>query len=115
MSEKSVNRAEAYQKPSATVSFKDVMREINKKAKNIDYLMHELVGQEIVITSVDLANNTCKAFVGDKLVTVGWKSKTISKHMAIIDKFIRTHYQGVRVKVVEKISRKTGNTYLDFE
>jgi len=115
MSEKSVNKAEVYQKPPATVSFKDVMREMNKKTKNVDYLMYELVGQEIVITSVDLTNNTCKAFVGDRLVTVGWKSKTISKHMAIIDKFIRSHYQSVRVKVVRRVSEKTGNTYLDFE
>lgn len=115
MSEKTVNSGKEFQAPASVVSFRDVLGEMNKRTKTVDYYMHELVGQEIVIVSVDMNNNTCKAFVGDNLVTVAWKSKTISKYMNIIDKYIRSHIQGVRVKVVKRKSQKTGNFYLDFE
>jgi len=115
MSEKTVEPVREYQKPPSTVSFKDIMKDFTKKTKSVDYFMYELVNQEIVIVSVDLGSNTCKAFVNDKLSVVAWKSKTISKHMALIDKFIRSNFQGVRVKVVKRVSQRTGRTYLDFE
>jgi len=115
MSENPVNRVSEYEKPQATVNFKDITREAQKKAQGLNYYISELVGKEIVIVKVDLASNRCEAFLGDQLIHIGWKSDVITKRMALIDKFIRSNFQGVRVRVVERTSKKTGKTYLDFE
>ncbi|MEM3895559.1 hypothetical protein [Thermofilum sp.] len=115
MSENPLDRVSEFQEPSAAVNFEDIRREAQKKAQGLNYYMSELVGREIVIVKVDLANNRCEAFLGDQLVYIGWKSGVITKKMTLIDKFIRANFQGVRVKIVERTSKNTGKTYLDLE
>lgn len=115
MSENPVDRVSEFQTPPSVVNLKDIMHEAQKKAKGLNYYMNELVGREIVITKVDLSNNSCQAFLGDQLVTIGWKSNVITKKMVLIDKYIRSNFQSVRVKIVQRTSEKTGKTYLDLE
>ncbi|MCI4409214.1 MAG: hypothetical protein JHC26_08990 [Thermofilum sp.] len=115
MSEKTIDTGKEFQTPPSVVSLKDVMHEAQKKAKGLNYYMNELVGKEIVIVKVDLSSNVCQAFLNDQLVTIGWKSNVITKKMALIDKIIRANFQGVRVKVVERVSKSSGKTYLDLE
>jgi hypothetical protein len=115
MTENPLDRVNEFQAPPATVNFKDIAREAQKKAKGLNYYMNELVGKEIVIVKVDLSSNTCQAFLGDQLVYIGWKSNVITKKMVLIDKYIRSNFQGVRVKIVQRTSEKTGKTYLDLE
>ncbi|MCI4411757.1 MAG: hypothetical protein JHC38_08825 [Thiotrichales bacterium] len=115
MTETSIDKVSEFQAPPAVVNFKDIAREAQKKAKGLNYYMNELVGREIVITKVDLSNNSCQAFLDDQLVTIGWKSNVITKKMVLIDKYIRANFQSVRVKIVQRTSEKTGKTYLDLE
>jgi hypothetical protein len=98
-----------------TVSLKDISKEARKELQGVDFFINELVGKELVIVSVDLANNVVDAFLEDAKVKVAWRSQVVTKKMAMIDKWIRSHNQGVKVKVVQKESRKTGNRYIDLE
>ena len=105
----------AIETPSSTVSLKDISKEARKELQGVDFFINELVGKELVIVSVDLANNVVDAFLEDAKVKVAWRSQVVTKKMAMIDKWIRSHNQGVKVKVVQKESRKTGNRYIDLE
>ena len=99
----------------STVSLRDISKEARKELQGVDFFINELVGKELVIVSVDLANNTAEAFLEDSKVKIAWRSAVVTKKMSLIDKWIRSHNQGVKVKVVQKESRKTGNRYIDLE
>jgi hypothetical protein len=101
--------------PPSTVSLKEISKEARKELQGVDYFINELVGKELLIVGVDLGNNVADAFLDDDRVKVAWRSQVVTKKMAMIDKWIRSHNQGVKVKVVQKTSRKTGNTYIDLE
>jgi hypothetical protein len=105
----------AIETPPSTVSLKEISKEARKEVQGVDFFINELVGKELLITSVDLGNNVAEAFLEDAKVKVAWRSQVVTKKMAMIDKWIRSHNQGVKVKVVQKTSKKTGNTYIDLE
>jgi len=105
----------AIETPPSTVSLKDISKEARKEVQGVDFFINELVGKELAIVSVDLANNTAEAFLEDAKVKVAWRSQVVTKKMAMIDKWIRSHNQSVKVKVVQKESKKTGNRYIDLE
>lgn len=104
-----------FEAPPSTVSLKDISKEARKETQGVDYFINELVGKELVITSVDLGNNIAEGFLGEDKVRIAWRSQVVTKKMAMIDKWIRSHNQSVKVKIVQKTSKKTGNTYIDLE
>ena len=101
--------------PPTTVSLREINKEARKEVQGVDYFINELIGKELTIVSVDLANNVAEAFLEDAKVKVAWRSAVVTKKMSLIDKWIRSHNQGVKVKIVQKTSKKTGNTYIDLE
>ncbi len=105
----------AIETPPSTVSLKEISKEARKEVQGVDYFINELVGKEIIITSVDLGNNIAEGFIGEDKVKISWRSQVVTKKMAMIDKWIRSHNQSVRVKVVQKQSKKSGNAYIDLE
>jgi len=104
-----------FEEPKKTVSLKEISKEARKEVQGVDYFINELIGKELVITSVDLGNNIAEGFLGEDKVRVAWRSQVVTKKMAMIDKWIRSHNQSVTVKVVQKESKKTGNRYIDLE
>ena len=104
-----------FEEPKKTVSLKEISKEARKEVQGVDYFINELTGKELVITSVDLGNNIAEGFLGEDKVRVAWRSQVVTKKMAMIDKWIRSHNQSVTVKVVQKESKKTGNRYIDLE
>jgi hypothetical protein len=105
----------AVETAKSTVSLRDISKEARKELQGVDYFINELVDKELVIVSVDLANNVAEALLEDAKVKVAWRSAVVTKKMSLIDKWIRSHNQGVKVKVVRKTSKKTGNNYIDLE
>jgi hypothetical protein len=99
----------------STVSLKEISKEARKELQGVDYYIGELIGKELLVTSVDLGNNVADVLLDDNRVKVAWRSQVVTKKMAMIDKWIRSHNQGVKVKVVQKESKKTGNHYIDLE
>ena len=104
-----------FEEPKKTVSLKEINKEARKEVQGVDYFINELIGKELTIVSVDLANNTAEAFLEDSKVKIAWRSAVVTKKMSLIDKWIRSHNQSVTVKVVQKESKKTGNRYIDLE
>jgi len=104
-----------FETPPSTVSLKEISKEARKEVQGVDFFINELVGKELLITSVDLGNNIAEGFLGEDKVKVAWRSQVVTKKMAMIDKWIRSHNQSVKVKVVQKESKKTGNRYIDLE
>jgi hypothetical protein len=101
--------------PPSTVTLKEISKEARKEVQGVDYFINELVGKELIITSVDLGNNIAEGFLGEDKVKVAWRSQVVTKKMAMIDKWIRSHNQSVKVRVIQKTSKKSGNTYIDLE
>jgi hypothetical protein len=104
-----------FETPPTTVSLKEISKEARKEVQGVDFFINELVGKELLITNVDLGNNIAEGFLGEDKVRVAWRSQVVTKKMAMIDKWIRSHNQSVKVKVVQKESKKTGNRYIDLE
>jgi len=98
--------------PSA-VDFRSIAREARKEQIGADYFISELEGKEVIILKVDMNNNIAEALVDGQKVKVTWRGAVATKKMALIDRWIRTRGQAVKVTVVRRTS-KSGRSYVDL-
>jgi hypothetical protein len=99
--------------PQSTVDFRSIAREARKEQVGADYFLSELEGKEIIIIKVDMNNNIAEALVDGQRVKVTWRGAVATKKMALIDRWIRTRGQAVKVSVVRRTS-KSGRSYIDL-
>jgi len=97
----------------SVVEFREIAREARKEQLGADYFLSELEGEEITILEVDMQSSLAKAIVHDRVVKVTWRGAVATKKMAMIDRWIRTHNQAVKVRVLRRTS-KSGRTYVDL-
>jgi len=96
-----------------TVDFKSIAREARKEQLGTDYFLSELEGKEVIILKVDMNNNVAEVLVDGQRVRVTWRGAVATKKMALIDRWIRTRGQAVKVSVVRRTS-KSGRSYIDL-
>jgi hypothetical protein len=99
--------------PASAVDFKSIAREARKEQVGADYFLSELEGKEVIIIKVDMNNNIAEALVDGQKVKVTWRGAVATKKMALIDRWIRTRGQAVKVSVVRRTS-KSGRSYIDL-
>jgi len=99
--------------PPSAVDFKSIAREARKEQVGADYFLSELEGKEIIILKVDMNNNIAEVLVDGQKVKVTWRGAVATKKMALIDRWIRTRGQAVKVSVVRRTS-KSGRSYIDL-
>jgi hypothetical protein len=99
--------------PQSAVDFKSIAREARKEQVGADYFLSELEGKEVVVLKVDMNNNIAEVLVDGQRVKVTWRGAVATKKMALIDRWIRTRGQAVKVSVVRRTS-KSGRSYIDL-
>ncbi|MCC6050552.1 MAG: hypothetical protein LM580_07585 [Thermofilum sp.] len=96
-----------------TISISEITRSTRKKEVGVDYFLNELAGKEIIITSVDVADQVFEAIVDGERVRVAYRGAVATKKLKAVADAIKATGAAVKARVVRRESR-SGRTYIDL-
>ena len=96
-----------------TISISEITRSKRKEEVGVDYFLNELADKEIIITSVDVADQTFEAIVDGEKVRVAYRGAVAAKKLKAVADAIKAGGVAVKARVVKRESR-SGRTYIDL-
>ncbi len=96
-----------------TISIGEITRSKRKEEVGVDYFLSELADKEIVITSVDIADQVFEAIVDGEKVKVAYRGAVATKKLKAVHDAIKATGAAVKARVVRRESR-SGRTYIDL-